>query len=99
MDPTVQMNNVLLEEIGGRPLRVRPIPVMNRGESAVEQQSGPVELEQVNRAGASAGNTQRGDRRDAKDGWWRSALRAVAVSGGLVIIAVVLIVDRRSARR
>ena len=89
------MNNVLLEEIGGRPLQVRPIPVMSVGDGAAARKGGPVELEQV----SPSTRSQRRDTRAASDPWWRTALRGVAVCGGMVIIAVVLLVGRRSARR
>ena len=93
------MNNVLLEEIGGRPLRVRPIPVMSQGGRG-SRMSGPVELEQVS-AGDSSASSQRLDSRarPTKDSVWRTALRGVAVCGGMVIMALVLVVGRRSSRR
>jgi hypothetical protein len=78
-------------------MRVRPIPVVSMGSSEARK-GGPIELEQVS-ASAPPRREARAHGQGEKDAWWKTALRAVAVCGGMVIIAVVLVVDRRSSRR
>lgn len=97
------MNNVLLEEIGGAPLPVRPIPYVP---SAEYSQAEKWEGRQVAGRGAAAEGARptqllevgQGEVRRGLAEGWRGAFKGVAAMGCCAIVGLVLVAGRWRGR-